>query len=248
MKSLVLLVHILIILEYVNELTCLLVVIDDSPESHNFTFNLYSRHYLDQTLTIYHHAMVKRKFVESFQTGLLVFGNYTNLKHFLSLTKKSLILLHTICVISKEHSESVHELLKYEGQLPMRTMIVSFKNNISLANDEIWIDEDNQDRVMIKDKSVTNKKSHTLRVATFHYPPFIKLTSQGNGSVIFPEGIEISIIKTIAEKLDMKPEFKTPNDGFLWGEPSKYQKRLKNFLIHFHWTVLDCHILKALVF
>lgn len=60
-----------------------------------------------------------------------------------------------------------------------------------------------------------NTLPQIIRVGAFDYPPFIELTKLNNGTVI-ASGIEVQVVKTVAESLNMKAKFVEPQLGERW--------------------------------
>ena len=57
-----------------------------------------------------------------------------------------------------------------------------------------------------------------FRVSTFHYPPVVSLdTSSANAEKPQHEGLEVKIIETIGEALNIRMGLEVPRDGDRWG-------------------------------
>ena len=131
----------------------------------------------------------------------IICGNPNMISVFLNRTRKSLMLLKNIFIISHLHPIEVKKKLAYEDQLPIETTITTFQNS-SL--------------VYSRDLRTEYKSRTAFTAAHFHYPPFSIISQLSNGETK-RTGVEVSIIKSIAKALQMKVTFKTPSDGKMWG-------------------------------
>jgi len=63
----------------------------------------------------------------------------------------------------------------------------------------------------------TSTSSFQFRVSTFHYPPVVEIDSSGESK---HDGLEVRIMNTIAEALNIEVKLDAPRDGEKWGSES----------------------------
>ena len=69
---------------------------------------------------------------------------------------------------------------------------------------------------MVSFHGVRHTPATQIRVTTFHYPPKIIFEELPDGGMAY-DGIEVRLVKTIAEALNASLRIATPRDGEKWG-------------------------------
>ena len=177
-----------------HRLLGVLAVVDESAESRDFLAKVAEKESPQETIIAYDQSKVDRRFLERFQQVIITISEPILLETFLNRTRKSLILLQKAQIVTTAESDSVLSWIKYEGKLPMKTEISQFDESQSFVYDQAL--------------ELNGKK--IFRAAYFHYPPFSVVTKDSNGTVIDRRGVEVNIIKYVAEALHMESSFKTP--------------------------------------
>ena len=187
--------------------------------------------YSNLPVNVYSFTAVTRPLLDSFKSAVIYESKESGkMREFLEYHSKSINSLHQVILISPDNSTELANASMYFGNTANNMMISHempnpcvniimtgysrfsdvigcFRRNLS--SDLYAVIENEEDRL---------EKKTEIRIAHFNYAPFSFL---GNGKDIPASGIEVRLLKSIAESMGLKAKFGPPKAGGLWGDAKK---------------------------